>query len=168
MEKKNFFSLRVLGVCDFYYLCDFFYWRKCVDFFLFLLEKIGKFAMHYWASLWVLLSLCCSVCVVGESRLNCDAVRPFFEEQGFPATDIPKDPISCKYKDYWKFIQLIEHRRKKKKKNFTLFCEIQCKIKCFGSVANRKYCPWKKKEKTRVGLYDYHLYCVYVYLKDAR
>lgn len=31
-----------------------------------------------------------------RAGLKCDAVRPYFESQGFPATDIPKEAISCK------------------------------------------------------------------------
>ncbi|KAK0079826.1 hypothetical protein PV325_000764 [Microctonus aethiopoides] len=33
--------------------------------------------------------------LIVDARLNCDAVRPYFESQGFPSSDIPKDPISC-------------------------------------------------------------------------
>lgn len=33
---------------------------------------------------------------VTSARLNCDAVRTIFESHGFPSSDIPKDPISCK------------------------------------------------------------------------
>ncbi|XP_001607767.2 glypican-4 [Nasonia vitripennis] len=32
----------------------------------------------------------------GSKPLSCDAVRPYFEEQGFPASDIPKEPISSR------------------------------------------------------------------------
>lgn len=29
--------------------------------------------------------------------LKCDAVKPYFETHGFPASDIPKEPISCEF-----------------------------------------------------------------------
>lgn len=46
--------------------------------------------------LCVVLALCCVGCIGVDGRLKCDAVKSYFEAQGFPASDIPKDPISCK------------------------------------------------------------------------
>ncbi|XP_034939937.1 glypican-6 [Chelonus insularis] len=49
------------------------------------------------SSIWcVLVALCCIGWVKVDAKLKCDAVRPYFEAQGFPASDIPKDPISSK------------------------------------------------------------------------
>ncbi|KAK0171828.1 hypothetical protein PV328_005227 [Microctonus aethiopoides] len=45
----------------------------------------------------VILALCHFTWIqVVDARLNCDAVRPYFESQGFPSSDIPKDPISSR------------------------------------------------------------------------
>lgn len=53
--------------------------------------------MYYFLKLWVLFGFYfCSVIISADGKLNCDAVKSYFEEQGFPATDIPKDPISSK------------------------------------------------------------------------
>ncbi|XP_015110574.1 glypican-6 [Diachasma alloeum] len=46
--------------------------------------------------LWVSLGFFWLASTGAEGRINCDAVRPYFEEQGFPPSDIPKDPISSK------------------------------------------------------------------------
>lgn len=47
------------------------------------------------------LSFLCVILTVGVGTtigagLKCDAVRPYFESQGFPAIDIPKEPISSR------------------------------------------------------------------------
>lgn len=34
---------------------------------------------------------------VNAAGLKCDSVRPIFEAQGFPLSDIPKEAISCKW-----------------------------------------------------------------------
>ncbi|KAF7383829.1 hypothetical protein HZH68_014586 [Vespula germanica] len=49
---------------------------------------------------------------VNGAGLKCDAVRPDFEAQGFPLSDIPKEPISCKF-IYFIFIEkgVIEEER---------------------------------------------------------
>lgn len=46
--------------------------------------------------LCVILTLSVTTTTV-RAGLKCDAVRPYFESQGFPATDIPKEAISCKF-----------------------------------------------------------------------
>ncbi|KOC61378.1 hypothetical protein WH47_06647 [Habropoda laboriosa] len=49
-----------------------------------------------------ILSMLCVVLILSvatttvHAGLKCDAVRPYFESQGFPASDIPKEAISCK------------------------------------------------------------------------
>lgn len=48
-------------------------------------------------------SMLCAILILSVSTttvragLKCDAVRPYFESQGFPASDIPKEAISCKH-----------------------------------------------------------------------
>ena len=55
--------------------------------------------MLFW--LLATLSVAGSVIVIEGTPigqvLKCDAVRSYFEGQGFPATDIPKDPILCTF-----------------------------------------------------------------------
>ncbi|XP_063992834.1 glypican-6 [Diachasmimorpha longicaudata] len=46
--------------------------------------------------LWVSIGFFWLANTGAEGRINCDAVRPYFEAQGFPPSDIPKDPISSK------------------------------------------------------------------------
>lgn len=49
-----------------------------------------------------MLSMLCVILILSvatstvHAGLKCDAVRPYFESQGFPATDIPKEAISSK------------------------------------------------------------------------
>lgn len=50
-----------------------------------------------------MLSMLCVILILSvatstvHAGLKCDAVRPYFESQGFPATDIPKEAISCEF-----------------------------------------------------------------------
>lgn len=50
-----------------------------------------------------MLSMLCVILILSvttttvRAGLKCDAVKPYFESQGFPATDIPKEAISCKF-----------------------------------------------------------------------
>lgn len=50
-----------------------------------------------------MLSMLCVILILSvttttvRAGLKCDGVKPYFESQGFPATDIPKEAISCKF-----------------------------------------------------------------------
>lgn len=50
-----------------------------------------------------MLSMLCVILILSvgtttvRAGLKCDAVRPYFESQGFPVSDIPKEAISCKH-----------------------------------------------------------------------
>lgn len=44
---------------------------------------------------------------VAAAGLKCDAVRPYFEAQGFPASDIPREPISCEYSSIFVVMQIL-------------------------------------------------------------
>lgn len=46
-------------------------------------------------TLWIVTLLAVVATAVTGAGLNCDNVRPYFEKQGFPPSDIPKEAISC-------------------------------------------------------------------------
>ncbi|XP_051174613.1 glypican-6 [Leptopilina boulardi] len=50
--------------------------------------------MSVLSFVWVILMLSIQITVL--AGLKCDAVKPYFETHGFPASDIPKEPISSR------------------------------------------------------------------------
>ncbi|XP_011304059.1 glypican-6 [Fopius arisanus] len=46
--------------------------------------------------LWVTFGFLWLACYGVQGKINCGLVRPYFQAQGFPPSDIPKDPISSK------------------------------------------------------------------------
>lgn len=45
--------------------------------------------------LWIFTAIIAVITTVNAAGLKCDGVRPIFEAQGFPLSDIPKEAISC-------------------------------------------------------------------------
>jgi hypothetical protein len=46
-------------------------------------------------TLWIVTVMIAVATTVTAAGLNCDNVRPYFELQGFPPSDIPKEAIPC-------------------------------------------------------------------------
>lgn len=47
-------------------------------------------------TVWILIvATFVATTTVNAAGLKCDSVRPVFEAQGFPLSDIPKEAISC-------------------------------------------------------------------------
>lgn len=50
--------------------------------------------------LWIVTAIIGVATTINAAGLKCDNVRPIFEAQGFPLSDIPKEAISCEL-DSW-------------------------------------------------------------------
>ncbi|KAG7199656.1 hypothetical protein KM043_014249 [Ampulex compressa] len=91
--------------------------------------------------LWVLLTIGVATTTV-RAGLKCDAVRPYFEAQGFPPSDIPKEAISC-----WNRLQHVVTGRT---------ARMECRKEPFHGEISRPWQPAARAPDLMVAIISYN------------